>query len=83
VCQLFAIEILDQLSLFHEDILPELLTTNGKDEMMELSCGGSVQQMLSKIDLTEFGSRDERNIRFFRKSCKISVVISQTYLCEC
>lgn len=36
-----------------EDILPELLTTKEKDEMVELSCGGSLQQMPSKIDMTE------------------------------
>jgi hypothetical protein len=37
-----------------EDILPESLTTNEKDELIELSCVGCLQQMFKKMDLTVF-----------------------------
>jgi hypothetical protein len=37
-----------------EDILPESLTTNEKDELIELSCDGSLQQMFKKMYFTEF-----------------------------
>jgi hypothetical protein len=37
-----------------EDILLETLTINEKDELIELSCDGSLQQMFKKIELTEF-----------------------------
>jgi hypothetical protein len=37
-----------------EDNLPELLTTNEKDKLIEISCGGSLQQMFKEMDLKEF-----------------------------
>jgi hypothetical protein len=37
-----------------EDILPEPITTNKKDEVIELSCDGSLQRKFKKMDLTEF-----------------------------
>jgi hypothetical protein len=47
-------------------ILPESVTTNEKDEMIELSCNGSLQRKFKKMDLTEFVWRDERISAHFR-----------------
>jgi hypothetical protein len=68
-----------------EDILPELLTTNEKDELIELSCDGSLQQMFKKMDLTEFWlvRRKEFPIFISNKAVKFLLVFSTTYLCEC
>jgi hypothetical protein len=67
-----------------EDILPELLTTKEKDELIELSCDGSLQQMFKKMDLTEFWlvTRKEYSL-ISNKAVTFLLVFSTTYLCEC
>jgi hypothetical protein len=65
-----------------EDILPESLTTNEKDELIELSCVGSLQQMFKKMDLTEFWlARRKEYLLISDKAVKFLLVF--TYLCEC
>jgi hypothetical protein len=67
-----------------EDFLPESLTTNEKDELIELSCGGSLQQMFKKMYFTEFWlSRRKEYSLIFDKAVKFLLVFSTTYLCEC
>jgi hypothetical protein len=48
-----------------EDTLPESLTTNEKDELIQPSCDGSLQQMFKKIDLTKFWLARRKIIRSF------------------
>jgi hypothetical protein len=67
-----------------EDILPESLTTNEKDELIELSCDGSFQQMFKKMDLTEFWlARRKEYPLISDKAVTFLLVFSNTYLCEC
>jgi hypothetical protein len=67
-----------------EDILPESLTTNEKDELIELSCDGSLQQMFKKTDLTEFWlARRKEYPLISDKAVKFLLVFSSTYLCGC
>jgi hypothetical protein len=67
-----------------EDILPESLTTNEKDELMELSCDGSLQQMFKKMDFTEFWlARQKEYPLISDEAVKFLLVFSTTYLCEC
>jgi hypothetical protein len=67
-----------------EDILSELLTTNEKDELIELSCDGSLQQMFKKMDITEFWlARRKEYPLISDKAVKFLLVFSTTYLCEC
>jgi hypothetical protein len=67
-----------------EDILPESLTTNEKDELIELSCDGSLQQMFKKMDLTEFWlARRKEYPLISDKAVKFLLIFSTTYLCEC
>jgi hypothetical protein len=67
-----------------EDTLPESLTTNEKDELIELSCDGSLQQMFKKMDLTEFWlARRKEYPLISDKAVKFLLVFSTTYLCEC
>jgi hypothetical protein len=39
---------------YRAGILAELLTTNNKDEVIEISCNASFQHIFKKIDLAEF-----------------------------
>jgi hypothetical protein len=48
-----------------EGILPESLTINKKDELIEISCDGSLQHIFKKMDLTELLRRNESNNRSF------------------
>jgi hypothetical protein len=67
-----------------EDILPESLKTKEKDELIELSCDGSLQQMFKKMDLTEFWlARPKEYPLISDKAVKFLLVFSTTYLCEC
>jgi hypothetical protein len=65
-----------------EDILPESLT-NEKDELIELSCDGSLQQMFKKMDLTEFWLARRKDYPLISdKAVKFLLLFSTTYLCE-
>jgi hypothetical protein len=67
-----------------EDILPESLTAKEKDELIELSCDGSLQQMFKKMDLTEFWlARRKQYPLISDKAVKFLLVFSTTYLFEC
>jgi hypothetical protein len=67
-----------------EDIPPESLTTQEKDELIELYCDGSLQQMSKKMDLTEFWlARRKEYPLISDKAVKFLLVFSTTYLCEC
>jgi hypothetical protein len=67
-----------------EDFLPESLTTNEIDEMIQLSCDGSLQQIFKKMDLTEFWfARQNKYLLISDKAVKFLLVFSTTYLCEC
>jgi hypothetical protein len=57
-----------------EDILPELVTTNKKDELTELSCDGSLQQTF-KMDLMSLVGKTKGIPDYFCSSCNISVGI--------
>jgi hypothetical protein len=67
-----------------ENIQPESLTTNEKDELIELSCDGSLQQMFKKMDLTEFWLARRKEYQLISdKAVKFLLIFSTTYLCEC
>jgi hypothetical protein len=67
-----------------EDILPESLTANEKDELIDLSCDGSLQQMFKKMDLTEFWLVRQKEYPLISdKAVKFLLVFSTTHLCEC
>jgi hypothetical protein len=40
--------------VYREGILPELLTTKKKDEVIQLSCNASFQNIFKETDLAEF-----------------------------
>jgi hypothetical protein len=67
-----------------EDILPELVTTNEKDEVIGLSCDGSLQIMFKKMGLTQFWlARQKEYPLTSDKAVKFPLVFSTTYLCKC
>jgi hypothetical protein len=67
-----------------EDILPESLTINEKNELIEHFCDGSLQQVFKKMDLTEFWlARRKEYPLISDKAVKFLLVFSTTYLCEC
>jgi hypothetical protein len=66
-----------------EDIPPESLTTNKKDELIELSCDGSLQQMFKKMDLTEFWLARQKEHSLISDKAVTFLVFSTTYLCKC
>jgi hypothetical protein len=67
-----------------EDILLELLTTNEKDELLELFCDGSVQKVFKKMDLPEFWlARRKEYPLISHRAVKFLLVFSTTYLCGC
>jgi hypothetical protein len=72
--------LLDRDPFSIEDILPESLTTNEKDGLIELSCDGSLQQMFKKMDFTEFWlARRKEYPLISDKAVKFLLVFSTTY----
>jgi hypothetical protein len=64
-----------------EDIPPESLTANERDELIELCCDGSLQQMSKKTDLIEFWlARRKEYPLISDKVVKFLLVFSTSYL---
>jgi hypothetical protein len=67
-----------------EDILPESITTNEKDELTELTCDGNLQRNFKKMSLTEFWlARWKKFPLISDKAVNFLLVFSTTYLREC